>query len=67
MLDGKRRYAQQESKKGLPRGSSDRESACQYRVHKFAPWFRRIPPTTRQLSPSATTTKPACSGALKLQ
>ena len=57
MLDGKRCYAKQESKKGLPWGSSDTESACQCRVHEFTPWFRRSPPTTRQLSPSATTTE----------
>ena len=39
--------------------SSDKESACQWREHRFGPWSGKIPPVAGQLSPCATTTEPA--------
>ena len=39
--------------------SSDKESACQWREHRFGPWSGKILPVTAgQLSPCATTTEP---------
>ena len=45
---------------GLSWWSSGEESACQCRRHKCDPWFRKIPRAVEQISPCATTTKPAC-------
>lgn len=33
------------------------ESACEFRGHRFSPWFRKIPRATELLSPTATTLK----------
>ena len=42
---------------GLSWWLSGKESACQCKGHGFDPWSRRIPPSTEQLSPWATTTE----------
>ena len=39
-----------------------KESACQYRRHRFNSWSRKIPHTSGQLSPCAATTKPTVWG-----
>ena len=36
-----------------------KESACQCRGHGFKPWSGKIPHSTKQLSPYATTSEPA--------
>ena len=43
---------------GLPWWRSGWESACQCRGHGFEPWSGKIPHSTEQLSPCATTTEP---------
>ena len=45
---------------GLPWWRSGWESACRCRGHGFEPWSGKIPHTTEQLRPWATTTEPAC-------
>ena len=39
-------------------GSGGKESACQWRRHKFDPWSRKIPHAAKQLSQYATTLEP---------
>ena len=36
-------------------GLSGKGSACRCRIHKFNPWFRKIPDSTEQVSPCMTT------------
>ena len=45
--------------RGRPWWFSSEESLCQCRRHRFDPWCRKIPRASDQLSPCATTIKPA--------
>ena len=40
---------------------SGKESACQWRRHRFNPWCRKIPHASEQLSPCTTATDWLCS------
>ena len=53
-------YLNKESKPiaGLPWWLNGKESACQCRRHGFDPWSGKIPHTSEELSPCATTTEP---------
>ena len=42
---------------GFPWRLSVKESACQFRRHRFQPWSRKIPHAVEQLSPCATATE----------
>ena len=48
------------SVRGLPWWSSDLESACQFRGHRFYPWYWRMTHALRQLILCTTITKPLC-------
>ena len=47
----------QESGQGHPWWSSEEESTCQCRGHRFDPWSRKIPDSLGQLGPWATPTE----------
>ena len=43
---------------GFPGGTVGKQSACQFRGHRFNPWSGKIPHPVEQLSPCGTTTEP---------
>ena len=45
-------------KSGLPWWLSGKESACQCRIHRFPPWFRKVQHAEEQLSLCTTTIEP---------